>query len=88
MTNNFSSYQKKVIQNYYDNLDKIKLTQLQELVTEIYLADTEPKKAKLWQRAEAAMKQLKIPKQIVENILTRKDPQILAKNINDWLKKA
>ena len=88
MTNNFSSYQKKVIQNYYDNLDKIKLTQLQELVTEIYLADTETKKAKLWQRVEAAMKQLKIPKQIAENILKRKDPQILAKNINDWLKKS
>lgn len=86
MANNFSGYQKKVIKNYYDNLDKIALTKLQELVAEIYLADSDQKKMKLWQRVESAMAQLKIPKPVAENILRRKDPQILAKNITDWLK--
>jgi len=86
MPNNFSGYQKKVIKNYYDNLDKIALTKLQELVAEIYLADSEAKKEKLWQRVEAAMKQLKIQPTVSANILNRKDPQILAQNINDWLK--
>ncbi|OQA02472.1 MAG: hypothetical protein BWY69_01086 [Planctomycetes bacterium ADurb.Bin401] len=86
MANNFSGYQKKVIKNYYDNLDKIALNKLQELVAEIYLADSEQKKEKLWQRVAQAMSQLKIPKPVAENILKRKDPQILAKNLNDWLK--
>jgi hypothetical protein len=86
MSNNFSGYQKKIIKNYYDNLDKIALAKLQDLVAEIYLADSEAKKAKLWERVAAAMDRLKIPKTIAENILKRKDPQILAKNLNDWLK--
>jgi hypothetical protein len=86
MANNFSSYQKKVIQNYYDNLDKIALAKLQDLVTDIFLADTEAKKAKLWEKVAAAMAQLKIPKPIADNIMKRKDPQILAKNLTNWLK--
>ena len=87
MANNFSGYQKKIIKNYYDNLDKIPLAKLQDLVAEIFLAESEQKKAKLWQRVEQAMSQLKIPKPVADNILKRKDPQILAKNITDWLKK-
>jgi hypothetical protein len=86
MSNNFSGYQKKVIQNYYDNLDKIAIANLQELVGEIYLADSEAKRAKLWLRVAAAMSKLKVPKAIAENILARKDPQILAKNLANWLK--
>jgi hypothetical protein len=35
----YSSYQKKVIQNYYQHKDTIVLTRLQELVTELYLAE-------------------------------------------------
>jgi hypothetical protein len=87
MANNFSGYQKKVIKNYYDNLDKIALTRLQELVTEIFLAPDANKKAQLWKRVESALKKLNVPQPIAENILKRQDPQILAKNINDWLKK-
>jgi hypothetical protein len=86
MSNNFSGYQKKIIKNYYDNLDKIALGKLQDLVTEIYLAESEEKKKKLWDRVAAAMGQLKIPVGVAANILKRKDPAILAKNITDWLK--
>ena len=86
MAKQFSNYQQKVIKDYYGNIDKIALTKLQELVTEIYLAKDDKQKAKLWQRVEAAMKQLKIPAPVAQNILRQKNPQILAKNINDWLK--
>jgi len=86
MSNNFTGYQKKVIQNYYDNIDKIALANLQELVAEIYLADSEAKKAKLWDRVAVAMGKLKIPTAIAANILKHKDPQILAKNLTGWLK--
>jgi len=82
----FSGYQQKVIRDYYGNIDKIALTKLSELVTEIYLAESKEKKTKLWQRVEMALKQLKIPQPVAEHILKQKDPQILAKNINDWMK--
>jgi hypothetical protein len=86
MAKEFSGFQRKVINNYYRNLDKIALTRLQELVTEIYLAETNEKKSKLWQRVEKALNQLKIPQAIAGHILKQQDPLLLAKNINDWLK--
>jgi hypothetical protein len=85
MSKEFSSYQKQVIKDYYKNLDKTALAKLQELVGSIYLADSQPKKDALWIRVETALKKLKIPDSITQHIIKQKDPQILAKNINDWM---
>jgi hypothetical protein len=82
----FSGFQRKVINDYYRNLDKIALTRLQELVTEIFLADNPQKKTKLWAQVDSALKKLNIPQPIAQHILKLQDPQILAKNINEWLK--
>ena len=84
--NERSVYQNKVISNYYQNLDSIMLNKLGELVTELFLAETDAKKAKLWTRVEKAMIKLKIKPAILEHIMAKKDVQILAKNLNDWLK--
>ena len=56
-----SSYQKGVIRNYRENLDTIMLTKLQELVTELYLADSDAKRDRLWLRVQKAMVNLKLP---------------------------
>lgn len=80
-----SDYQNKVIADYYDNLDSIMLGKLGELVTELYLADTETKKKSLWQRAHKAMMNLKVPAAIIDHIMQKRDVEILAKNLNDWL---
>ena len=82
-----TEYQKNVISSYYKNLDAISLERLQGLVSELYLAQTDKKKERLWQRVEKAMNNLKVPKSISEHILEKKDVQILAKNLQDWLKK-
>jgi hypothetical protein len=83
----YSDYQKDIISNYYSNLDAILLAKLGELVSELYLADSDAKRARLWQRAHKAMLRLKIPPVIINHIMTKKDVQILAKNLNDWLSK-
>ena len=44
----YSQYQKSVISGYYGNLDTIMLGKLGELVTELYLADSQAKKDRLW----------------------------------------
>ena len=84
----YSAYQQKVIGRYYDNIDKISLQKLQELVTEIYLALDTPKEDKLWERVEQAMKKLKLKPEIIEHIMLKRDVKILAMNLEDWLKKA
>ena len=82
----FSSHQRKIVKNYYENLDLIMLSRLSELVTELYLADTNAKRNRLWDRVAKAMKKLKIPPVVMNNILKRRSVEILAKSVNDWLK--
>jgi hypothetical protein len=86
--NEYSEYQKRVFSGYYDNLDTIMLQKLSELVTELYMADTQAKKERLWQRAYKAMLNLKIPPAIIDHIMNKKDVVILAKNLQDWLSAA
>ncbi len=81
-----SHYQKKVISNYYDNLDTIMLNKLSELVTELYLADSDKRRNQLWQRVDKAMIKLKIKPDIRKHIMAKKDIEILAKNIKEWQK--
>lgn len=83
--NEHSEYQKAVISGYYENLDTIMLGKLGELITELYLAETQTRQNRLWQRAHKAMLKLKIPPAIIDHIMHKKDVEILAKNLQDWL---
>jgi alcohol dehydrogenase class IV len=83
----YTAHQQNIISRYYDNLDTIMLAKLQELVTELYLADTEAKRGRLWQRVQQAMVKLGIPDTLAEHILATKDVEVLARNVQDWLKK-
>jgi hypothetical protein len=85
--NDYSQYQKDVISGYYHNLDTIMLGKLSELVTELYLADTQAKQNRLWQRANKAMVKLKVPPAMIDHIMEKKDVEVLAKNLQDWLAK-
>ena len=79
-----SEYQQALISNYYGNLNTIMLQKLGELVSELYVADTDVKRDRLWQRVRKAMTQLKVPPAIAEHIMEKRDVQILAKNLQDW----
>jgi hypothetical protein len=80
----YSQYQKSVISGYYGNLDTIMLGKLGELVTELYLADSQAKKDRLWQRVYKAMVNLKVPPAIIDHIMEKQDVEVLAKNLQDW----
>ena len=83
-----SHHQRKIVERYYERKDEIMLTRLQELVTDLYLAETEKKRESLWKRADQAMTNLKVPAAIHAHILTMKNPEVLARNVEDWLKQA
>ena len=75
-----------VISRYYDNLEGITLQKLQELVTELYLAEGKAKEDKLWERAAKAMEKLKVKPAVMQHILVKRDVKVLAMNVEDWLK--
>lgn len=81
----YTPHQKKIIERYYDNRDKIVLARLGEIVSDLYLAETEAKQNQLWKRAAKAMAALKVPERISEHILTKRDPEVLARNLRRWL---
>jgi len=84
----YTKHQQGIINRYYDNLDTIMLQKLQELVTELYLATNTAKEDKLWERVGKAMEKLKIPAGIQENIMVKRNVEVLAKNMQEWLKGA
>ena len=84
----YSEYQKAKISAYYANLDTIMLGKLSNLVSELYLVETEEKEKaeRLWKKARKAMEKLNIPEVIIDHIMEKQDVEILAKNLQDWLK--
>jgi len=84
----YSENQQRIITKYYNQLDTIMLQKLQELVGELYLADTDAKRNRLWQRVQKAMVNLKVPDDIAGHILAQKDVETLARNLQEWLRQS
>ena len=82
----YSKHQKRIIENYYRNLDGIMLAKLQDLVGELYLAESDKKREQLWKRIHKALVKLKIKPGLIEHIVNSRDPKVLAANLEDWLK--
>ena len=84
----YSEHQQRIISKYYHQLDTLMLQKLQELVGELYLADTDAQRNRLWQRVHKAMLNLKVPSEIEEHLMAKKDVETLARNLQDWLKQS
>ncbi len=78
----YSRFQKKVIQRYYDNRDGLDGQRLSELVADLYLAEGK-KKAKLWETAKELMTRLNVPASRIEHVVTTGDAAILAEVVKD-----
>lgn len=81
----FTRHQKKIIDRYYENKSDIMLTKLSELVGELYLADSDKKRDRLWERVGLAMKNLKVKPEAAARVLESRDPKLLANYLKDWL---
>jgi hypothetical protein len=82
----YSRHQRGVIRRYYDNRQSIALQKLGELVSELYLAQGQEKKLdRLWSRVATHLANLKAPPKLSEHLLARRDPALLAANLEDWL---
>ncbi|XHC26864.1 MAG: hypothetical protein ACFHWZ_14795 [Phycisphaerales bacterium] len=73
-----SRHQKKIVDRYYDHKDTIMATKLGELVTELYLCDTDRKAQTLWKRAETALKQTALKPSEIDRVVAPKDVAGLA----------
>jgi len=83
----YTRHQKKIIDRYYEHRDGIMVAKLSEIVSELYLADTDKKRAKLWERAELAMRNLKWKEPQIRHVVETKKPELLAEHLREWMEK-
>ena len=69
-------YQQKIINRYYQNWDSIKLQQLSELATELYLAEGK-KRERLWKRLEDLLRKMEFPESRISHLLEKRDPALV-----------
>jgi hypothetical protein len=72
-----SSYQQRVIKDYYKNRDAIMVQRLGEMVTDLYLAEGKAR-TRLWKRIAAALEKLQVPAARIEHVVQSDSPALLA----------
>jgi hypothetical protein len=83
----FTPYQQKIIKRYYDNLDKVSLQRLGELVTDLYLAEGK-KRERLWKQAATLMQKVGVPASRIDHLVKQGDPKLLANLVGELQKGA
>jgi hypothetical protein len=83
----YSKYQQKVIQNYYDNRDSISLQRVQELITELYLSEGK-KRQKYWESMVSHLEKLGVAKVTIEHLVKQDKPELVAELVKKLMAKA
>ena len=82
-----SSYQDRIIRNYYQNHDEIMLQRLGDLVTDLYLAEGNAR-ARLWKRVAEILDKLKVPQSQIQHLVDSDDPAKVANTLKTLLEKS
>ena len=81
-----SRYQQNVIQNYYRNREAISLQRLQEMVTDLYLAEGK-KRVQQWKRVATHLEKLGLKPARIEHLVKTDDPSLIAKVVEELMAK-
>jgi len=83
MAPNYSAHQKKIIQRYYEHQDTIVINRLNEMVSDLYLAETDKKRNQLWKRVADALKKTDANPQRVKVLMEKKSVEDLARLVSE-----
>lgn len=77
----YTPHQRGIIRRYYENRDHILVQRVMELVSQLYVAETDKDRDRLWKRVEKALPQLGLPPSQVRELLANRDVASLAKAV-------
>jgi len=77
---NYSRYQQSVIRNYYSNKDNVSLQRVQELLTDLYLAEGK-KLGKVWDSLFLHLERIGVPADQLAHLKEAKNPELIAQLI-------
>lgn len=83
----FTKFQQKVIRSYYDNREGIALQRVQELVTELYLAEGKKKRDKHWDSLALHLGKLGIKPDVIEHLRSQDKPELVATLVKKLMEK-
>lgn len=82
---NYSKHQQKIIKNYYDNRETISLQKVQELVTELYLAEGK-KRQKHWKSLAGHLEKLGVKQAHIDHLIEQDNPELVANLVSNLSK--
>jgi hypothetical protein len=83
---NYTPYQQKIINRYYDNQDAIQRQRLAELVSELFLSEGK-KRQRVWKSIAAALEKLGYSQQRIEHLVKQDNPALVAELVKELEKK-
>lgn len=78
-----SNHQRGIVKRYYKHLDTLTAQRLQELVSELYLCDTDAKRNKLWQRAHESLLKTGANPARIDKVMADRSIEALARLIGE-----
>ena len=79
----YTPYQKGIIKRFYEHRDTLALQKLGEIVTELYLTESEKKLDRLWKSAHAQMLAAGVHAHQAGEILKERDLGAVAKIVSE-----
>ena len=79
---NYTRYQQNVIRRYYDNRDTMSRQRLGEIVTDLFLCESEKKKERLWEQAAKDLEAAGANPAFMKKVLEERDVKRLAELVN------
>ncbi|MEM6334003.1 MAG: hypothetical protein AAF823_11765 [Planctomycetota bacterium] len=76
-----SRHQEGIVKRYYQHHDTIQVGKLGELVSELWLAESDAARGKLWKKARTALTRLGVKEERVAAVCDAQDAEGLAKLI-------
>ncbi|MEO0530106.1 MAG: hypothetical protein AAF266_05950 [Planctomycetota bacterium] len=86
MDRQYSKNVQRKIRDFYDNREASGLQRLQELVTELYLAEGK-KRTQTWGYIEKALEKVGVKPDRIAHLKAKDDPQLLAKVVEEMMAK-
>lgn len=81
-----TKYQERIIKNYYENRESISLQRVQELATELYLAEGK-KREKYWKQLVPHLEKLGVGQETIDHLLKQDKPELVASLVKKLMEK-
>ena len=79
MAKDLSRQQQGIVKRYYEHHDTIQSHKLSQIVSDLWLADDEKDKLKLWGMAQTALMRMGLDATMVANVVNKRDFEALAR---------